>query len=90
MATLETSPRHARPNNSSHSHSHHHDNSYLVSQNGNEDGVKITRIGLYVNLGMAIGKGIGGYAFNSQGEYDMRLYFYSGRPSADIFASAYR
>ena len=49
-----------------HSHSHQHDNSYLISKNKNDAGVKITRIGLYVNLGMAISKGIGGYYFNSQ------------------------
>jgi divalent metal cation (Fe/Co/Zn/Cd) transporter len=29
--------------------------------------VRITRIGLYVNLGMAISKGVGGYVFHSQG-----------------------
>jgi len=50
----------------SHSHHHHHDNSFLTSANKNDAGVRITRIGLYVNLGMAIGKGIGGYYFNSQ------------------------
>ncbi|KAI1131645.1 cation efflux family-domain-containing protein [Nemania abortiva] len=54
----------------SHSHSghhhHHHDNVYLTSQNKNDAGVRITRIGLYSNLGMAVAKGIGGYAFNSQ------------------------
>lgn len=50
-----------------HSHGHHHhDNTFLTSKNKDDSGVKITRIGLYVNLGMAIGKGIGGYAFNSQ------------------------
>ncbi|KAF2756455.1 hypothetical protein EJ05DRAFT_441229 [Pseudovirgaria hyperparasitica] len=48
-------------------HHHHHDNTYLLSQNKNDAGVKITRIGLYVNFGMAIGKGVGGYFFNSQG-----------------------
>ena len=48
-----------------HSHSHH-DNSYLTSSNKNDSGVRITRIGLYVNLVMAVGKGIGGYYFNSQ------------------------
>lgn len=54
---------------SGHSHSHHHhhhDNVYLTSQNKNDAGVRITRIGLYSNLGMAIAKGAGGYAFNSQ------------------------
>ena len=52
---------------SGHSHSHHnHDNTFLTSANKKDAGVRITRIGLYVNLGMAIGKGIGGYYFNSQ------------------------
>ena len=50
----------------SHGHGHQHDNTFLTSQNKNDAGVKITRIGLYVNVGMAIGKGIGGYVFNSQ------------------------
>jgi len=49
-----------------HSHHHHHDNTYLTSTNKNDAGVRITRIGLYSNLGMAIAKGVGGYAFNSQ------------------------
>jgi hypothetical protein len=51
---------------SGHSHHHHHDNTYLTSTNKNDAGVRITRIGLYSNLGMAIAKGVGGYAFNSQ------------------------
>ncbi|KAI1180176.1 cation efflux family-domain-containing protein [Nemania sp. FL0916] len=49
-----------------HHHHHHHDNVYLTSQNKNDAGVRITRIGLYSNLGMALAKGVGGYAFNSQ------------------------
>jgi hypothetical protein len=52
-----------------HHHHHHHDNSYLLSSNKNDAGVRITRIGLYVNLGMAVGKGVGGYVFNSQGTF---------------------
>lgn len=52
---------------SGHNHSHHHhDNTYLTSTNKNDAGVRVTRLGLYVNLGMAISKGIGGYYFNSQ------------------------
>jgi hypothetical protein len=47
-------------------HHHHHDNVYLTSKNKSDAGVRITRIGLYSNLGMAIAKGAGGYAFNSQ------------------------
>ena len=50
----------------SHGHHHHHDNTYLTSTNKSDPGVRITRIGLYVNLGMAIAKGMGGYVFNSQ------------------------
>lgn len=49
-----------------HSHHHHHDNTYLTSTNKNDAGVRITRIGLYSNLGMAVAKGVGGYVFNSQ------------------------
>ncbi|KAI9726570.1 MAG: hypothetical protein M1828_000937 [Chrysothrix sp. TS-e1954] len=51
---------------SGHSHSHNHDNSYLTSSNKSDAGVRITRIGLYVNLGMAIFKGLGGWYFNSK------------------------
>lgn len=47
-------------------HHHHHDNVYLTSQNKKDAGVRITRIGLYSNLGMAFAKGAGGYCFNSQ------------------------
>ena len=47
-------------------HSHHHDNSYLTSTNKKDAGARITRIGLYVNIGMAISKGIGGYYLHSQ------------------------
>lgn len=49
-----------------HHHHHHHDNSYLVSKNKSDPGVRITRIGLLSNLAMAIGKGVGGYVFHSQ------------------------
>jgi divalent metal cation (Fe/Co/Zn/Cd) transporter len=48
-----------------HHHHHPHDNAYLTSKNKADPGVRITRIGLYSNLGMAIAKGVGGYAFNS-------------------------
>jgi len=49
-----------------HGHHHHHDNSFLTSKNRDDPGVRITKIGLYVNVGMAIGKGVGGYVFHSQ------------------------
>ncbi|KAI9839123.1 MAG: hypothetical protein M1819_003116 [Sarea resinae] len=52
-----------------HSHHHHHnpqDNLYLTSKNKKDAGVRITRIGLLVNLSMACGKGVGGYYFHSQ------------------------
>lgn len=60
MALTQTRPH------SGHSHSHHHDKAYLTSTNKTDAGVRITRVGLFVNLGMAIGKGIGGYIFHSQ------------------------
>ena len=50
----------------SHGHHHHHDKTLLTSKNKNDPGVRITRVGLYVNLGMAIAKGAGGYIFNSK------------------------
>ncbi|KAK7900910.1 mitochondrial metal transporter [Exophiala xenobiotica] len=50
----------------SHGHGHSHDTAYLTSKNKNDAGVRITRIGLFVNLAMAISKGIGGYVFHSQ------------------------
>jgi divalent metal cation (Fe/Co/Zn/Cd) transporter len=49
-----------------HHHHHHHDNTYLISTNKRDAGVRITRIGLVANLCMAIGKFIGGYVFHSQ------------------------
>ncbi|KAL1962925.1 hypothetical protein VTN77DRAFT_9021 [Rasamsonia byssochlamydoides] len=49
-----------------HHHHHHHDNVYLISKDKKDAGVRITRIGLVVNLAMAIGKFIGGYVFHSQ------------------------
>ncbi|MCJ1353479.1 MAG: hypothetical protein MMC33_003465 [Icmadophila ericetorum] len=57
----------SREQTRSHSgHSHTHNNTYLTSTNKKDAGVRITRIGLYVNLGMAVSKGIGGYYLNSQ------------------------
>ena len=49
-----------------HNHHHHHDASYLISANKHDPGVRITRVGLFVNLGMAIAKGFGGIYFNSK------------------------
>ena len=60
MANMQTR------SHSGHSHSHVHDSTYLLSANKKDAGVRITRIGLFVNLGMAIGKGVGGYFFHSQ------------------------
>ncbi|KAL9053381.1 MAG: hypothetical protein Q9162_004822 [Coniocarpon cinnabarinum] len=45
---------------------HHHDVSYLVWGNKHDKGVRITRLGLYINLAMAIAKGFGGLYFNSR------------------------
>lgn len=64
MASLTTTQTRSHAGHSH--HHHHHDNTYLTSTNKNDAGVRITRIGLYSNLGMAVAKGVGGYMFNSQ------------------------
>lgn len=63
---IMSSTQQTRSHGGHHGHHHHHDNVYLTSQNKNDAGVRITRLGLYSNLGMAIAKGVGGYAFNSK------------------------
>lgn len=68
MAVTTTTQTQTRAH-AGHSHHHHHDNTYLTSTNKADAGVRITRIGLFVNLGMAIGKGLGGYYFHSQGTF---------------------
>ncbi|KAL0767568.1 hypothetical protein CaCOL14_009807 [Colletotrichum acutatum] len=66
-ATMTANPPQSRKSHGHHHHHHHgHDNVYLTSANKNDAGVRITRIGLYSNLGMAFAKGAGGYAFGSQ------------------------
>ncbi|QIW97220.1 hypothetical protein AMS68_002738 [Peltaster fructicola] len=58
---------HQKRSHMGHSHGHHpHDNSLLTSTDKNDPAVRITRIGLFVNLGMAVAKGAGGYYFNSK------------------------
>lgn len=57
---------HSHSHSPFHLHHHHHDNAYLTSSNKNDPGVRITRIGLLSNLGMAIAKFAGGWAFNSK------------------------
>ncbi|KAF7197150.1 Mitochondrial metal transporter 2, partial [Pseudocercospora fuligena] len=67
MPTQTTQKRTHAGHSHGHGHHHHHgDNAYLTSSNKNDPGVRITRVGLYVNLGMAIAKGAGGYVFNSK------------------------
>lgn len=52
----------------SHSHSHsHHDSVFLVEKGGLKNpALRITWIGLLVNVGIAVGKGVGGVVFHSQ------------------------
>ncbi|KAL6715700.1 mitochondrial metal transporter [Lecanora helva] len=64
--TKKSSARQHSGHSHHHHHHHHHDNTYLTSTNKKDAGVRITRIGLFVNLAMAIGKGLGGYFFHSQ------------------------
>jgi len=54
-----------RASSGHHHHHHHGDNLYLTSTNKDDAGVRITLLGLYVNIGMAIVKGVGGYVFHS-------------------------
>ncbi|RDA94015.1 hypothetical protein CP533_4969 [Ophiocordyceps camponoti-saundersi (nom. inval.)] len=61
-----TSHQQTRCHGSHHHHHHHHDNTYLISSDKNDSGVRITRIGLICNLGMAVAKFVGGWAFNSK------------------------
>lgn len=63
MASLTQTRQHGGHAHAGH---HHHDNTYLTSTNKKDAGVRITRIGLFVNFFMAIGKGLGGYFLNSQ------------------------
>lgn len=54
-----------------HIHSHQyrgHTNTLLLPKDKKDDGLRITEIGLYVNLSMVITKGLGGYVFNSRGK----------------------
>ena len=66
LVSKMTSSTTARQHSGHSHHHHHHDNTYLTSTNKKDAGVRITRIGLYVNFLMAFGKGIGGYFLNSQ------------------------
>ena len=61
MATVTQSRAH-----SGHAHGHTHDKTFLTSTNKSDAGVRVTRLGLYVNVAMALSKGIGGYYLNSQ------------------------
>ncbi|PSR75364.1 cation efflux family-domain-containing protein [Coniella lustricola] len=65
-STVQTRSHGGHSHGHGHGHHHHHDNVYLTSQNKNDAGVRITRIGLYANLGMAVAKFAGGYVFSSQ------------------------
>ena len=66
VPAMASSTQHRHHGGHSHAHGHSHDNTYLTSTNKKDAGVRITRIGLYVNFLMALGKGIGGYLLNSQ------------------------
>lgn len=66
MATAAATQTRSHSHKHGHGHHHHHDNVYLTSTNKNDAGVRITRIGLFSNLGMALAKGVGGYMFNSK------------------------
>ncbi|PHH74514.1 hypothetical protein CDD80_3019 [Ophiocordyceps camponoti-rufipedis] len=66
IAVMGSVTHQTRCHGSHHHHHHHHDNTYLISADKNDSGVRITRIGLLSNLGMAVAKFVGGWAFNSK------------------------
>ncbi|TGZ84540.1 cation efflux protein [Ascodesmis nigricans] len=58
---------HSHSHGHSHSHSHNHEpNPLLLSRDRTDPAVRITRLGLLINLLLAVSKGIGGYYFSSQ------------------------
>lgn len=63
--TRDHSGHHHHHHGLGHAHSHGAD-PYLTSKDRTDPGVRITRVGLYVNLAMVVSKGIGGWVFNSQ------------------------
>ena len=75
-STRELSSQHGHGHDHDHGHTHshgllghhhHHEaNPYLTSTDKTDPGVRITRIGLFVNIAMVITKGFGGWFFNSQ------------------------
>ncbi|KAK8161616.1 putative cation efflux family protein [Phyllosticta citrichinensis] len=50
----------------SHGHHHHTDPSLLLSSDKKDAAVRITRLGLFLNIVLAIGKGVAGYYWNSK------------------------
>lgn len=52
-----------------HGHHHHTDPSLLLSNNKNDAAVRITRLGLFLNIVLAIGKGVAGYYWNSKSAF---------------------
>ena len=67
LADLQQSRGHSGHHHG-HGHHHHHHGAdpFLLSKDTTDPGVRITRVGLYVNLAMAVTKGVGGWMFNSQ------------------------
>jgi hypothetical protein len=66
LADLQQTRYHSGHHHHGHGHHHHHDTSFLTSRDKTDPGVRITRVGLYVNIAMVLTKGIGGWVFNSQ------------------------
>lgn len=57
---------HSHSGGLTHSHSHHHNNILLTEKGGwRNPAIRITWVGLFTNIAMAAGKGIGGVVFHS-------------------------
>ena len=55
-----------------HGHGHHHhgtDPALLLSSDKNDAAVRITRLGLLLNVVLAVGKGFAGYYWNSKSAF---------------------
>ncbi|EKG18276.1 Cation efflux protein [Macrophomina phaseolina MS6] len=67
MSATQTRSHAGHSHGHGHGHHHHHtDPALLLSKDKNDAAVRITRLGLYLNVVLAVGKGIAGYYWNSK------------------------
>lgn len=70
MSATQTRSHAGHSHGHGHGHHHHHtDPALLLSKDKNDAAVRITRLGLYLNVVLAVGKGIAGYYWNSKSAF---------------------